>query len=147
MGAAEEFFGRADGYPGLISTYDLRFVQIDTMPLDSSYIKLVQDSVDIIAGNSTDGWIEPLFLQQLADDRHHFPWYEAAPVVRRAVLETHSGLRTVTAIEALAGAIDEEQMRQLNYLIELERRDIADVARFYLDSMTRAAGLSEPGAP
>ena len=66
-------------------TYGLKFSEPPReMDLSLSYQALASGQVDVIAGNSTDGLIDKLGLYQLEDDRHYFPPYEAAPVVRPA---------------------------------------------------------------
>ena len=64
-------------------------------------------------------------MAALADDRHYFPPYEAVPLVRLATLEKHPEVRA--AIGALAGKVSEEDMRHMNYAVDGEHRDPADV--------------------
>src|SRR5439155_389086 len=84
---------RADGFRGLASVYGLRFASSPTaMDLGLTYRALAEGKVDVIAGNSTDGQIQALDLVVLEDDRHYFPPYEAAPVIRQAAITRHVGL-------------------------------------------------------
>src|SRR3989442_446628 len=86
-GCGYEFLERGDGFPGLARTYGLRFATPPTaMDLGLTYRALADGNVDVIAGNSTDGQIAALDLVQLMDDRQYFPPYQAAPVVRQAVV-------------------------------------------------------------
>ncbi len=57
------------------------------MDLGLIYRAIIQKQVDLIAGNSTDGQIARLGLVILKDDKHYFPPYEAAPIVRQATLK------------------------------------------------------------
>src|SRR5205823_5559451 len=85
-GFGYEFLERADGFRGLASVYGLRFASPPmAMDLGLTYRALADGKVDVIAGNSTDGQIEALDLAVLEDDRHYFPPYEAAPVMRASV--------------------------------------------------------------
>jgi osmoprotectant transport system substrate-binding protein/osmoprotectant transport system permease protein len=130
-GFGQDFMSRQDGYPGFVRTYGLRFAEPPReMDLSLSYQALANGQVDLIAGNSTDGLIDKLGLFQLEDDRHYFPPYEAAPVVRRETLERYPQLRD--AINSLAGKITNEQMRKLNYAVDGERRDVKEVVREFL---------------
>jgi osmoprotectant transport system permease protein len=130
-GFGQDFMSRQDGYAGFARTYGLRFAQPPReMDLSLSYQALANDQVDLIAGNSTDGLIDKLGLFQLEDDRHYFPPYEAAPVVRRETLERHPYL--ADSINSLAGRITNEQMRKLNYSVDAEKRDVKQVVREYL---------------
>lgn len=135
-GFGYEFMGRPDGFAGLAATYGLGFSRSPrTMELGLLYRALKERQVDIVAGNSTDGVIAALDLVVLEDDRHYFPPYQAAAVVRRAVLDRHPGLRG--ALGELAGLFSEEEMRQLNYAVDGRHRDVKDVVRDF----RRAKGL------
>jgi len=134
FGAGYEFIERADGYRGLLQHYGISFAggPIE-MELGLTYRALADGRVDIIAGNSTDGQIEALDLFHLADDRAYFPPYQAAPVVRKETLERHPSVGE--ALGALAGTLTEGRMRRLNYLVDVEQRDVKDVAREFLASL------------
>jgi glycine betaine/choline ABC-type transport system substrate-binding protein len=130
-GFGYEFLERADGFPGLSARYGLRFSRPPTaMDLGLTYRALADGKVDVIAGNSTDGQIAALDLVQLADDRRYFPPYQAAALVRRAVLEKHPAL--VAALQELGGRISDEEMRRLNALADVQHEDIGLIAREWL---------------
>ncbi|MEH2049263.1 glycine betaine ABC transporter substrate-binding protein [Nostoc sp.] len=127
-GFGYEFLEREDGFPGLAKTYDLRFAKSpQIMDLGLIYRALIQKQVDMVAGNSTDGQISRLGLVVLKDDKHYFPPYETVPIVRQEILKKYPELKT--AIASLAGKISADEMRQLNYLVEGELRDIKDVVQ------------------
>jgi len=133
-GFGQDFMSRQDGYPGFARTYGLRFAEPPReMDLSLSYQALANGQVDLIAGNSTDGLIDKLGLVQLEDDRHYFPPYEAAPVVRRETLDRYPQLADV--INSLAGKITNEQVRKLNYAVDAEKRDVRDVVREFLSQL------------
>lgn len=133
-GFGYEFMEREDGYRGLVETYGLQFRrQPAVMDLGLTYRALSEGRVDIIAGNSTDGQIAALDLVHLEDDRDYFPPYEAAPVVRRETLERHPGVREV--LHRLGGTIDEQTMRRMNYLVDVEKRDVRAVAAGFLTTV------------
>ncbi len=130
-GFGYEFLERADGFRGLASVYGLRFAAPPTaMDLGLTYRALAEGKVDVIAGNSTDGQIQALDLLVLEDDRHYFPPYEAAPVIRQAALTRHPEI--AAALAQLAGKISDAEMRRLNALADVEHRDIATIARDWL---------------
>jgi osmoprotectant transport system permease protein len=130
-GFGQDFMSRQDGYPGFARTYGLRFAEPPReMDLSLSYQALANGQVDLIAGNSTDGLIDKLGLVQLEDDRHYFPPYEAAAVVRLETLERYPQL--AAAINSLAGKITNEQVRKLNYAVDAEKRDVREVVREFL---------------
>jgi glycine betaine/choline ABC-type transport system substrate-binding protein len=130
-GFGYEFLERADGFAGLARVYDLRFSQPPTaMDLGLTYRALAEGRVDVIAGNSTDGQIAKLDLIALSDDRGYFPPYQAAPVIRAAVLEKYPAVRA--ALAELGGRISDAEMRRLNALADVERKDITEIARAWL---------------
>jgi osmoprotectant transport system substrate-binding protein len=127
-GFGYEFTERPDGLPGLAKTYHLKFAEPPRiMDMGLLYRALKEKQVDFVAGNSTDGTIAALGFVALEDDRHYFPPYDAAPIVRRETLERHPQVRQ--ALAELAGKISEEEMRRLNYAVDGEHRDVADVVR------------------
>jgi osmoprotectant transport system substrate-binding protein len=139
-GFGYEFLERADGYAGLAARYGLKFRgPPSVMDLGLTYRALAEGKVDIIAGNSTDGQIKALNLLQLVDDRHYFPPYEAAPVVREETLRRYPALREV--LDALGGAISAATMRDLNFRVDVEHRDVREVVREFLER----AGLRDRG--
>jgi glycine betaine/choline ABC-type transport system substrate-binding protein len=130
-GFGYEFLERADGFTGLARVYGLKFSEPPTaMDLGLTYRALADRRVDVIAGNSTDGQIAALDLVALTDDRGYFPPYQAAPVVRAAVLERYPAVRA--ALAELAGKITDAEMRRLNALADVEHKDIAEIARAWL---------------
>ena len=127
----QDFMSRQDGYPGFAKTYRLHFKgQPSEMDLSLTYRALAAGQVDLIAGNSTDGLIDKLGLYQLEDDKHYFPPYEAAPVVRDAVLDKYPDVRSV--LNSLAGKLSNEQMRRLNYAVDGEHRPVREVVKEFL---------------
>ena len=134
-GFGYEFVERNDGYAAFTAAYGLSFANKPaTMELSLTYRALADNKVDLIAGNSTDGLIEKLDLVQLTDDKHFFPPYEAAAVVRRAVLEAHPSVSD--ALRALSPKIDGSTMRRLNRALDVDGRPVAEVARGFLSGLT-----------
>ena len=130
-GFGQDFMSRPDGYPGFSRTYELKFeAQPREMDLSLTYIALASGKVDLIAGNSTEGRIAALDLVQLADDRHYFPPYEAVYIVRKEALTRVPVLNEV--LGKLSNAISTEEMRQLNYEIDANKRNPAEVVREWI---------------
>jgi osmoprotectant transport system substrate-binding protein len=132
-GFGYEFMERPDGYQGLARVYGLRFAETPrVLDLGLLYRALLDREVDLVAGNSTDGLLAARDLVVLRDDKHYFPPYEAVPVVRKDTLARHPDVRS--ALEALAGKISDTDMQRMNYEVVGEHRDIAQVAREFLNS-------------
>jgi osmoprotectant transport system permease protein len=130
-GFGPEFMNREDGYPGLVRAYGLAFAHSPReMDRNLLYTAVAQGSIDVAAGDSTDGRIATLDLVVLEDDRRYFPPYEAVPMVRAEMLRRHPALSSV--LDGLAGRLDAATMRRLNRQVDQEKRDPAEVARSYL---------------
>jgi glycine betaine/choline ABC-type transport system substrate-binding protein len=132
-GFGYEFMERPDGYKGLAASYGLRFAQPPRiMELGLLTRALKDKQVDLIAGNQTDGLIPALDLFALEDDKHYFPPYEATPIIREEVLTKHPEVKT--ALEQLQGKISDGDMRRLNYAVDGQHQDVAQVVKEFLKS-------------
>ncbi|MGH9593470.1 MAG: glycine betaine ABC transporter substrate-binding protein, partial [Bryobacteraceae bacterium] len=129
-GFGYEFMERPDGYRGLAAAYDLHFSETPRiLDLGLLYRALVDHQVDIVAGNSTDGQIDALGMVILKDDLHYFPPYQAVPLVRQATLDAHPEVGA--ALQKLAGKVSDDEMRRMNYGVDGELQDPADVVRAF----------------
>src|SRR6201988_1620399 len=132
-GFGYEFMERPDGYEGLARVYGLHFAEAPRiLDLGLLYRALLEKQVDLVAGNSTDGLLSARDLVILADNKHYFPPYEAVPIVRSDTLARYPEVRT--ALLELSGKINDAEMGKMNYEVDGEHRDIADVAREFLRS-------------
>jgi osmoprotectant transport system substrate-binding protein len=131
LGMGYEFRQRPDGLDGLLKTYNLRLAGVPVeMDLGLLYSALENRKVDLIAANSTDGLISALPVSALDDDRHYFPPYQCAVVVREPTLTRYPRLRPV--LEELSGKISDATMRRLNYEVDGKHRRAAEVAEEFL---------------
>ncbi len=132
-GFGYEFMERPDGYRGLAATYGLHFAeQPRIMDLGLLARALKDHQIDLAAGNTTDGLIPALDLFVLEDDHHYFPPYEAVPVIRAQTVQQHPEI--AQALAELAGKISDEEMQRMNYAVDGQHRDVADVVREFLRS-------------
>jgi len=130
-GFGYEFMERPDGYKGLAATYGLHFAgNPRIMDLGLLTRALKDKQVDLIAGNTTDGLIPALDLFVLEDDKHYFPPYEAVPIIRQQTLASHPEVKQ--ALDELAGKISDSEMRQLNYAVDGQHRDVKEVVHEFL---------------
>ncbi len=133
LGAGYEFVTREDGLPGLKKAYALRLDGAPkTMDLGLLYQALNRRQVDMAAGNSTDGLLAILPLKVLTDDRHYFPPYECAIVIRPDVASRFPGAST--ALAELSGKITSAQMQRMNYALDGKHRPAKEIARDFLKS-------------
>jgi osmoprotectant transport system substrate-binding protein len=130
-GFGYEFMEREDGYKGLVKTYRLKFGEPPRiMDLGLLYRALLDQQVDVVAGNSTDAQIEAQDFVVLRDNKHYFPPYEAVPIVRTQTLSEYPAV--YAALEQLAGKISDDEMRHLNYEVAAEHRDIGQAVQEFL---------------
>ena len=128
LGVGYEFEERPDGLRGLEAAYGLKFNGSPrTMDLGLLYRAITQRQDDIIAGNSTDGPIQPLHLTVLADDRHYFPPYDAVPLFSEEAYRRWPQMRA--AVAELAGKVDAQEMQAMNGAVDGQHRDPAAVVR------------------
>jgi osmoprotectant transport system permease protein len=133
-GFGHEFLQREDGYQGLIRTYGLQFAKPPkAMELSLIYPALAGGQVDVIAGDATSAQIESLQLTELEDNRHYFPPYDAIPVARSASLLRHPALGR--ALGRLAGRISNADMRAMNAAVDLQHREVRQVAAEFLSRL------------
>ncbi len=131
-GFGPEFAERPDGLPGLLGAYpNLRISGIRDVDPTIMYSAVANGEVDVIAAFSTDGRIDAFDLYVLEDDRQFFPPYYPSPVVRSELLDANPEVRT--ALERVAGAIDNDTMRAMNLRVDEEGAAPADIAREFLE--------------
>ncbi|MBN1422303.1 MAG: ABC transporter permease subunit, partial [Planctomycetes bacterium] len=88
-GFTSEFMERPDGYPLLRTTYGFDFGSARDLEPSLMYRAISSGEVDVISAFATDGRIEAFGLRPLIDDKRFFPRYDAAPVIRGALLRIH----------------------------------------------------------
>lgn len=125
-----EFGNRADGYPGLQRAYGLN-LRVKTLEHGLAYQAIASGAIDLMDAYSTDGKLLRYRLRVLEDDRHFFPPYHAAPVVRREILDAHPEIEAVLA--RLAFRLPDVKAQALNYVVEAEGVAIRAAARAFLE--------------
>ena len=130
-GFGSEFMEREDGYKGLVKTYHLKFAAPPSiMDPGLLYSALLDRQVGVIAGNSTDAQLDAQDFVVLQDNKHYFPPNQAVPIVRTQMLSEHPAV--YAALEQLAGKISEAEMRQLNYEVDAQHRDVKAAVEEFL---------------
>jgi len=118
FGFSNEFIDRADGWPGIRQRYGLPQTQVRGLDHALSYRAVASNAVDAVDLYSTDAEIPYYHLRTLDDDRHYFPRYEAVYLYRLALVQSAPAF--VTALQKLAGRINENTMRQMNAKVKLQ---------------------------
>lgn len=128
--AEQEFYNRKDGFPSFSETYGLTFKETKAMETSLKYKAVADKKADVIDAFSTDGELVSYRMTILEDDKHFFPPYHCAPVVRIDTLEKHPELES--ALNCLGGKISDADMQQMNYLVKEKGEDPAKVAADFL---------------
>ena len=124
-----EFYARAEKQ-SLEKAYRLNFSKVQQMDHALLYLSLQNQSIELMNGYSTDGFIFAYQLQVLEDEKHALPSYHAAPVIRKITLRKYPQIEEV--LGKLRGRISTQQMQLMNYEVEKKGKIVHDVARNFL---------------
>jgi osmoprotectant transport system substrate-binding protein len=132
LGAVPEFLSRADGLPGLQRAYGgFHFAATPLIDIGLKYKALLDGDVDVVVAFGTDGAIGADHLVIVQDDKHFWPAYHVAPVVRNATLRKYPQIATL--LNRVQPLLTDTVMQSLNEAIDgPQKRDPADVAREFL---------------
>ncbi|MDZ7853530.1 MAG: glycine betaine ABC transporter substrate-binding protein [Halomonas sp.] len=129
-----EFYAREDGWRPLQEAYDFQVDRGDVRRMDSGlvYPALRDGDVEVGLVFATDGRIPAFNFHVLEDDQNYFPAYALTPVVRQETLEENPEL--AEQMNELSAMLDDETMAELNARVDVERENIEDVARTFLEN-------------
>jgi len=132
LGSIPEFTKREDALPGLQRAYGgFQFQSIKLFDIGLKYQALLTNQVDIVVAFGTDGQIASDKLYVFVDDKHFWPAYNIAPVVRDETLAKNPHL--AGDLNALAPLLTNRVMQDLNFQVDGAKRDPGDVARAFLN--------------
>ena len=125
MGCDNEFIGRTDGLPGLKEAYGIEFKK--EMPMDQglTYAALREEQIDVNVSFSTDGRIAKFNLVNLTDDKHFFPPYYVAPILKQDYADANP--EVAKTLRLLKGTFTDEDMQKYNLMVD-EGTDAIEVA-------------------
>ncbi|WP_085578504.1 MULTISPECIES: glycine betaine ABC transporter substrate-binding protein [unclassified Pseudomonas] len=127
-----EFANRSDGLAGMVKRYGMNLTRQNIRQMDAGLVYTALRNGQVFAGlvYTTDGRLNAFGLKLLEDDKHYFPDYTAAPVVRQAYLDAHPQL--AEQLKPLAELFDDETMRQLNARVDVDHESPSKVAADFL---------------
>jgi len=131
IAADVNFLDRADCYPLLQEKYGMDFEEVLNIGVTLKYPAIQNGEADVVNCYTTDAKIQEMGLVVLEDDKNAFPPYDAAPVLRAEVLEEYPELGEI--FSELAGKLSNDEMRNLNYQVDVEDKEPAQVARDFLE--------------
>jgi len=127
------FFTRSDGFPRMIEVYEMAFAEELRMDRALLYDALAQGQLDVIEVFSTDSQLKVHDMVVLEDNLGMFPAYHASVIARNDVLNSFPELREV--LNLLENRITDVRMQELNYEVDINNRNPADVAREFLQEL------------
>lgn len=125
-----EFNDREDGYVGIQKRYGIAFMTLATMEPKLRYQAIQSGDINLLDAYSTDSEIRQYKLRVLEDDQALFPPYQGAPLLRKETLSDYPEIGE--ALNQLANHITDDEMREMNYQVNVEGKLAVEVAKEYL---------------
>ena len=138
FGAEYDFYEINDGYADLCAYYNLKFKKNLDMDIGLKYEAMRSGKIDVINIFTTDGQLSHANLTILKDDKHFFPSYYCATLVREETLKEHPELERI--LEKMNGILTDQEMADMNYKVDVEHRTEREVAVEFL----KKKGLLNP---
>ena len=130
FGAEYDFYEINDGYADLCAYYNLKFKKNLDMDIGLKYEAMKSGKIDVINIFTTDGQLSHANLTTLKDDKHFFPSYYCATIVREETLKEHPELERI--LEKMNGILTDQEMADMNYKVDVEHRTEREVAVEFL---------------
>ena len=138
FGAEYDFSEINGGYADLCAYYNLKFKKNLDMDIGLKYEAMRSGKIDVINIFTTDGQLSHANLTILKDDKHFFPSYYCATIVREETLKEHPELERI--LEKMNGILTDQEMADMNYNVDVEHRTEREVAVEFL----KKKGLLNP---
>lgn len=129
-----EFWERPDGFKDVMKTYNFKLPvkQVKKMTVGLTYQALQKGLVNSAMGFSTDGRIAAFGFVNLVDDKFFFPVYNPVPVVRKEILDKYPEIKGI--LKPIADNLTTEEMQELNKAVDVDHKQVHDVAMDWLKS-------------
>jgi osmoprotectant transport system substrate-binding protein len=136
LAATSEFVARGGPLDRLKAAYGgFHFKTVSICDPDTQYALLNRDDADVANGITTAPDITEDQLVILADDRHVWPEYHPAPVVRMAALSSHPELGV--ALNHVSRALTVYVLQQMSMRRDILHMDPPDLAEDFLRAHAR----------
>lgn len=126
---------REDGIPALEKVYGkLNFKSSKVYDNGLKYEILSKNEADVAPAYTTEGkLVNTAEYTLLEDDKHVWPPYNLAPVVRDNILEAHPDVADV--INKVSAKFDTQTLQSLNAKVDIDKEDYEKVAKDFYDSI------------
>jgi len=127
-----EFWERPDGFKKVMKTYafSISAKQVKKMSIGLTYKALKEGLVNSAMGFATDGRIAAFGFVNLVDNKLFFPVYNPVPVVRKEILDKYPEIKNI--LKPIADNLTTEEMQQLNKAVDVNHKQVHDVAMDWL---------------
>ncbi len=133
FGAEHDFFTEEGNikFGPFSKEYNLTFKDTYRVDLGLKYAALSSEEMDVTVVYTTDGLNLKTDLTILEDDKGFFPDYFGALMVRSEIFEKY-GEELRDVMNLLEGLLPNDEMTKLTYAVDIEMRDINEVAKEFL---------------
>lgn len=129
-----EWDGRADGLPSFEKSYEFKMPKADIVDvaMGLNYDTLKAKQGDLALAFTTEPRIVADKLVMLVDDKKAFPVYNAAPVVRKEIVDAYPTL--AADLKKLSSVLDTKTITELNMQADVEKKSLEEVSTTFLKS-------------
>ncbi|QGV82782.1 glycine betaine ABC transporter substrate-binding protein [Streptomyces ficellus] len=128
-----EFASREDGLPGMEKAYGMDIPAGNIRKMDAGIIYTqVAKSGSCLLGEAytTDGRIKAMNLDTMADDKHFFPNYNAAPALHTPTFQRYPVIAEL--LDPLSARLNTAVAQELNARVDVDGEDPHTVAKEWL---------------
>ncbi|MFH8734640.1 MULTISPECIES: glycine betaine ABC transporter substrate-binding protein [unclassified Streptomyces] len=127
-----EFANRADGLHGMEKAYGMKIPTANVTQMDTGiiYTQAAKGTCTFGEVFTTDGRIRAMKLRVMADDKHFFPNYNAAPEMNTKSLKKYPAMAKV--IEPITKKLNNTVAQELNARVDVDGQDPHSVAKDWL---------------
>lgn len=131
LATTAEFGGRKDGLPALKKTYGgFDFQSTQVIDTGLRYTSLEEGKADVSIAFTTDGQLTSDKFVLLEDDKHLYPTYYAAPVVRKDLLDKAPEIKQL--LNDFSSKLTEKKLQEVNAKVDIEGKPYQEVAKDFL---------------
>lgn len=128
-----QFDERADGMQSLVKTYGaFKFKNEKIYDNGLKYDVLHNDKADLAVAYTTEGQLNKDEFVLLQDDKHAWPPYNIAPVIRQNILEANPEIKAI--LNNVTRKIDNKTIIKLNYEVDVNKTEYTQVAKNFFDT-------------
>lgn len=130
-----EFNLREDGLPLLNKVYgEFKWKSISIYDKGLRHAIIKSNEVDVIPVYTTEGeLVDKNKYLVLEDDKHVWPPYNLAPIVRGEVLKQHPEIEEI--LNNISSKLNNEVIIKLNAAVDIDKREYQDVAREFFNNI------------